>query len=38
MSLTYTHLLGEEHDLDPWLGCLADEDETGLAVQAVMTL
>lgn len=34
----YTYLLKEEHDLDPWLRLLADENKTGFTVEAVMTL
>lgn len=38
MNLGYTHLLKQKHDLDPWLRLLADENKTGLTVQAVMAL
>lgn len=34
----YTHLLKKEHDLDPWLRFLADENKTGFTVEAVVTL
>ena len=33
-----THLLKEEHDMDPQRRLLADEGKTGFTVQAVMAL
>ena len=38
LNLNYTYLLKQEHDLDPWLRFLTDENKTGFTVEAVMTL
>lgn len=38
MGRNSVYLLKEEHDLDPRLRFLADEDKTGFAVQAVVSL